>query len=219
MKHSYQPRMLAAGFIAVALSATTLLASGFTVVKNVNTDAPAEKFVIFDKSQPADHLVFVDTTSCKMARLDDGSIESRVTGNDTVRPTIEWKPSDSLPATFDATSLGYLILTFRVEGDTKQTDPNGKVRVVRGDNLWLGLALYDEDGTRLGILNTADFTDDQKTPAETTTIRVPLSLLAKPKDPNADPRHVKGVGFYWDKTRPNIDRDFRIIIEKIVLAD
>lgn len=211
--------IVAVGLLAASLSAVTVLAAGFTPVKNVNTDSPTDKIVIFDKSKASDHLVFTNDANCKLTRRDDGAIESHVTGNDAIRPTIEWKPGDARPETFDATEIDYLILTFRVEGTTRQTEANGKVRDVRGDNLWLGLALYDADGTRLGILNTADFTEDQKTPAETTTIRVPLSLLAKPKDANADAKHVKGIGFLWDKTRPNVDRDLRIVVEKITLAE
>jgi hypothetical protein len=65
----------------------------------------------------------------------------------------------------------------------------------------------------------AEVAEDGKTPSKMVTLKVPLSLFAKPSNPAVDVKHLNGVGFYWDKTRETSNRDFKLVIEKIALAD
>ena len=70
--------------------------------------------------------------------------------------------------------------------------------------------------TRQGrSLNLADMLEDGKTPQQITTLKIPMALLTFGAQ---DPHQIQGVGFWWNKTRPNINRDFRLVIEKIALA-
>jgi hypothetical protein len=34
-----------------------------------------------------------------------------------------------------------------------------------------------------------------------------------------DATKIAGIGFFWNDTRPNVERDFRLTIDRIALAD
>lgn len=189
----------------------------FTVVKNVNDGKPPiEKAVIFEKGKPTDHLTLESSESCKTGFTQDGSIESRIVGHDAVKIVIHWKPKGDLKETFDAKNYGYLLLTCRLEGSNKETQQKGKVSEQRPDNLWFGPVLFDSNGVPVGYANMADVAEDGKTPKQTVTLKFPMILLTYWGN---DASHVQGIGFTWGKSRPTTDRDFRLVIDKIALAD
>ena len=210
---------------ALSLLTTTCLlptrtGSAFEVVKNVNSGKPpVEKVVLFEKGKPSGHLHFVDSANCKMSFTQDGSIECKYSGSDAAAPTILWKPGAGIPETFDANSYSIMILTCRLEGNVKETGPNGKVTEKRADNLWFGPQLLDAGDQRVGLANLSDVSEDGKTPSETTVLKIPMSLFTKLWATGKDTHHIKGIVFPWGKTRPNSNRDFRLVIEKIALAD
>jgi hypothetical protein len=208
--------VLLAGVCLVGLAGEGV---GFTVTKNVNSGkAPVEKVVIFEKGKGAGQLSF-GGVGPKFKVAEDGSLELPVTGHEMVKPIIRWKEGDGRPASFDPADYTYLLVTLSFEGNVKQTMPNGKVTESRPDNLWFSIALFDAKDQWPTIMGLAEFTADSKTPSKITTLKVPLSLFAKSHNPNADVKHINGVGFYWDKTREGTNRDFKLVIEKIALAD
>ena len=192
--------------------------SAFTVVKNVNSDKPpVEQVVIFEKGKPADHLSFVDDPNCKLSFTPAGAIECRIIGGAEIKPLIKWKPRDGVPAGIRLQDYDYLILTCRLEGDTKVANAQGRVTSQRPDNLWFGFTLFDTNGERLGSASLADPTPDKKTPDKTTVLKFPMSLIKFWDMENKG--EVQDIGFPWSKPHPNITREFRLIIDKIVLAD
>ncbi len=210
MAHFKGPVILVVSLLLLYGSATA-----FTVIKNVNSGKPpVEKVVIFEKGKPADHLTI--ESSNKTAFSADGAIESRIIGNDALKIVLRWKPKGELKQTFDTKDYGYLLLTLRLEGNTKTTMPDGKVTEQRADNLWFPVAFYDAAGERVASANLADATDDNKTPARTTTLKIPMILLTYW---GHDTHQIQGIGFWWDKTRANINRDFRLVVDKIALGE
>jgi len=204
--------------IALSLMLVALPALAFTVVKNVNSGKPpVERVVIFEKGKPTDHLSFVDDSNCKLSFAPDGAIECRIIGCAEIKPLIKWKPSEGVPAGIHLQDYDYLILTCRLEGDTKVANAQGRVTSQRPDNLWFGFTLFDTNGERLGSASLADPTPDKKTPDKTTVLKFPMSLI---KFWDMDKKgEVQAIGFPWSKPHPNITREFRLIIDKIVLAD
>jgi hypothetical protein len=206
--------------LVVAVCWLTLSASAlaFTVVKNINTGKPpVEKIMIFEKGKPTDHLTFVDDANCKMSFTAEGAVEVRIIGNAQIRPQIRWKPRGDLKETFDANAYTYLILTCRLEGNIKETAPNGKITEKRPDNLWLPAVLYNTSGEPVGGANLADVTEDERTPDKTTVLKIPMILFTKQTANNST--KIQAVGFFWSQTRASSNRDFRLVIDKIALAD
>ncbi|MBN2581774.1 MAG: hypothetical protein JXL80_01810 [Planctomycetes bacterium] len=193
--------------------------AAFTVDKNVNSgEPPAEKLVIFDHKAGHEHIVLKDPAGgCTMSFADDGTIDVPITGNAEIKPTVYWKPKGDLGETVDLTSCSYLLVRMKLEGDIKRTFDNGKTSSSRPDNLWFGLRLYDKDGQPAGNVNIASVTDDEKTPAEMVTVKVPAVLLVNTA--HGDAKQVAGVGFYWPKTHDYNDRQCRLVVERISLAD
>jgi len=208
-------RAVLAGIFAILLPLSH--AAAFTVVKNVNDGhALVDKVVLFEKGNPADNLIFESTESCKTAIGADGSIESRIVGSDAVKVTIRWKPAGELKETFDAAHYGYLVLTCRLEGNSKSPQPNGKVVEQRPDNLWFGPSLINDKGETVGGANMADVAADKKTPSQTVTLKFPMVLFTVW---GKDASRIQAIGFAWTKTRPSVSRDFRLVIDKISLAE
>ena len=107
-------------------------------------------------------------------------------------------------------------LTCRMEGNAKSTNAQGKVTETRAPNLWYGFSLFDANGERLGSASLADATADNKTPEATTVLKFPMALVRFwDMDKTGE---VRSIGFPWSKTRPEINRDFRLVIEKIAVA-
>lgn len=188
----------------------------FTVDKNVNASPPEEKVVIFEKGRPTDNVTFFDNENCKMTILPDGSLESRIVGNGEVKCGVKWKPRGDLKETFDSKDYKYVIITCRMEGNSKTTQPNGKVAEQRPDNLWFPAVLFNAAGERAGSANLADATENGRTPDQTTKLVMPMILFTFWSQ---DTSQIQAIGFSWDKTRPNIQRDYRLIIDKIALAN
>lgn len=215
------PRMYSAARY-VALTAAVLLLAGpvwaFKVIKNVNSGKPLEdKVVLFDKGKPADFLVFSDPANCKLNK--DGAIECSITGDKAIRYIIHWKPHGTVEESFDGSKYNYLVLTFRVEGSNKTTDAKGKVTAARAGNLWMGILLTDPKDNWTGSVNPADMTDDGSTPDKTVTLNIPMSLMTNHNGPDIDPHHITGLGFNLGGTHPGTVHDFRIVIDKISLAE
>jgi hypothetical protein len=206
------------GLVLTGLAAVAGEGQGFTVTKNVNSEKPpVEKVVIFEKGKGADHLSFEGVGKFTVA--EDGSLTLPVVGHELVKPIIRWKEGDGRPASFDPANYTFLLITLSFEGNVKTTQPNGKVTESRPDNLWFSIALFDPKDQWPTIMGLAELTEDGKTPSKTVTLKVPLSLFAKTRNPAVDVKHINGIGFYWDKTRETSNRDFKLVIEKIALAD
>lgn len=191
-------------------------ALGFEVTRNVNTGKPPEeKAVLFEKGQAADTLTFFDTESGRMALNSDGEIEARITGNGEVKCGINWKPRGALGGTFNPKDYGHVVITCRMEGGNKTAGSGAPGQ--RPDNLWFSAALFDAGGEVVGSANLADGTPDGKTPDKTTTVVLPMMLFTYFGD--HDSSEVRGVGFIWPKARASVNRDYKLIIEKIALAE
>lgn len=191
------------------------VASGFEVTKNVNTGRPPEeKVVLFQKGQAADTLTFFDTESGRIGLNADGEIEARITGNGEVKCGIVWKPRADLPETFATRDYGHVVITCRMEGSNKTVGKDAPGR--RPDNLWFPAALFNAKGEVVGSANLADGTPDGKTPDKTTTVVLPMMLFTYFGE--HDSSAVRGIGFTWQKARANVHRDYKLIIEKIALA-
>jgi len=191
-------------------------AQAFTVAKNVNTGKPpVEKVVIFEKGKPTTNLTLESTDSCK-AEFKDGSLESKFVGEGAIKVVLRWKPQGNLPESFDLEKYTYVVLTMRLEGNVKTKQPNGKFSETRGGNLWFPIVMFNAAGENVGSANIADACDDGKTPAQTVTINIPVVLFTLWMH---DLKKVSGVGFTWDKTRAGSERDFRLVVDKIALAD
>ncbi len=190
----------------------------FTVEKNVNSgEPPVEKRVLFTKGQ-ADSVTIEDKTgNTKTSFTDDGAIQVLITGSGAIEPTITFKDDKGKPITFDATKHQYLLVRMKLEGDIKRTFPNGKVTASRPDNLWMALRVVDANGNMCGAVNIASVTDDEKTPSEMTTLKVPMLLVRGYAD--ADSTQAAGVRFLFAKTHDYNNRDFRLIVEHIAVAD
>lgn len=212
------PRRTTAATLLATLALCAPVAA-FTVVKNVNSgEPPVEKVVIFDKDKPHDHVNIADPEGhAEMAFTDDGAIEAKITGNAAVQPTITWTPRGDLGETFDATEYDFMIVRMALEGDIERTFDNGRTSRSRPDNLWFVIELYDTEGTRCGGFNLTVVTEDGKTPAEMTTLRIPMVLFVKTSW--GDPTKIKNVAFKWGKTHDYNNRDCRLVVERVVLAD
>lgn len=198
-------------FLAMAGAATA-----FEVTKNVNTGKPpVEKVVLFQKGQPQESVIFFDNENCRMSFAPDGVIEARITGNGEVKCGVNWKPEGSRGETFNTKDFGHVVITCRLEGSNKTTGSSQPGQ--RPDNLWFAATLFNATGQPVGSANLADGTADERTPDQTTTIVLPMLLFTYFGD--HDSSQVRGVGFTWPKARANVDRDYRLVIEKIALAE
>lgn len=205
-----------AGLAVCSLFLCAGLAMGFEVIKNVNSGKPLEeKAVIFEKGKGADQVTFADKKDCKLSINGDGAIECKIAGFGEIQPLIAWK-GGALGETFDARQYDYLVLTCRLEGKLEQKNPNGKTSETRPDNLWLSATLLNTENQRVGLANLADVAADEKTPSETVTLKIPMLLFTQ--SPN-DPSKIKSIGFYWSSTRPNMNRNFTLVINRIALAN
>lgn len=192
------------------------LAWPFEVTKNVNSGAaPVERVLIFDKAGPHGHVQFSDGPECLMTFAEDGSIVSRIIGHGDIKPQVRWQVGDGRPATFDVHAYSYLVITCRLEGQIKNTR-EGKVSETRPDNLWLAACLFNVAGERVGGVGLADLCEDGRTPDRMTVLKIPLMLFHKA--PN-DTAHISGIGFSWGKTHDYTNRDFRLVIDRVSLAD
>ena len=214
---SYNPASV--WFISPILILSCMTAPAFNVVKNVNDGRPPEeKIVIFEKTASHDHIILKDRVgTCKAGFTADGAIEFIITGNTPIQSTISWKPTGKVPESFNAREYNFLILTCALEGDIKRTFDSGKVTASRADNLWLGVTLYDPANVRSGVANLATVSPDKRTPDKLVTLIIPMSLLSG--GAFNDITKITGIGFPWNKTHDYNNRDFRLVIEKIALAN
>lgn len=212
-------RIRASIVASAALLFSCMPASAFNVVKNVNDGRPPdEKIVIFDKTAAHDHIILEDKVgTCKSGFTADGAIEFIITGNQPIQPTISWKPTVTIPASFNPNDYNFLILRCAVEGDIKRTFDNGKVTASRADDLWLGVTFYDAANVRSGVAGLAPISPDKKTPKEMVTLKIPMSLFIS--GTFNDITKITGIGFPWNKTHDYNNRDLRIVVEKIALAN
>lgn len=206
--------ILCSTLLAGLLTATP--GPAFTVTKNINTGKlPVEKVVLFAKEASHAHITFADNAWSRLSFEPDGAILSRIIGHKAIEPKILWKAGEGRPESFDVSAYTHLILTCRMEGSSKETVAGGKIRETRPDNLWFSAALFNAAGERVGIVSLADVNDD-KTPALTTTLVIPLLLFT---NSIVDCHHITAVGFMWGDARANVNRDFRLVIDRIALAD
>jgi len=193
-------------------------AFGFTVVKNVNSGKPpVDKIVVFEKGKPVDQLTLESADASKAEFNKDGSLESKFIGDGEVKVILRWKPGSGIPAVLDLSKYNYVVATLRLEGGVKNKQPDGKmVPQPRAGNLWFGLTLFNGAGESAGSANLADAAEDGKTPEQTVTLKIPMCLFTFWMN---DIQHVQGFGFVWGKMRPGSERDFRLVVDKIALAD
>jgi hypothetical protein len=195
--------------------------AAFTVIKNVNSGAPlAEKIVIFDKARGVSgNQVTFKVDNSPTAINADGAIQSDITGNQKLNVEINWKPSGDLKETFDATQYDYVLLTCRFEGGVTKTDPITKKvsDVPRGANLYFAVVLVDKNGMNVGYANLADVNPDGTTPATTVTLKIPMKLFTS--GTVNDAAHIRGFGWGWGTTHPEMNRNFHFVVDKIALAN
>lgn len=205
-------------FAALLAPAAPRLAA-FTVVKNVNSGkAPVEKAVLFEKGKTSPPPELKDPTgNSKIGFAADGAIEVVITGNKEIRPAIFWKPAGDLKETFNAKDYEYMLLTCKLEGNVKRKFPNGKTTADRPDNLWYGPVLINAQDQRAGGVSLADVAEDGRTPDKMVTLKIPMILFTQLA--GNDTSQIKGIGFYWNKAHDYQDRDFRLVVEKIALAN
>lgn len=203
--------------VVVLLSLPSFPAGAFEVTKNVNTGGPpVEKVVLFDRKETAtDGVTLFDEEGGRLTRGPDGALEGRITGNGAVKFGITWKPSPALGPTFSTRDFGHLVITCRLEGTNRTAGSNAAGQ--RPDNLWFVATLFNARGEPVGSANLADGTEDGKTPATTTTVILPLLIFTYFGE--HDTSAVAAVGFTWPKARANVERDFRLIVERIALTE
>lgn len=189
----------------------------FTLIKNVNSGVPLEeKLVIFDKLHSSTQLIFSDLGTSKTVVGGDGALESQISGNEPVKVLISWKAGGSIPDAIDLTQYGYLVLTCRLEGTSQLKMGDGKFRdTPRRGNLYFCVVLYDASGAHTAYGNLADLNEGE-TPDKTVTLAFPLMLFVN--GAQCDVRHITAIGFPMDKTRAEVNRNFRLVIDKIALA-
>ena len=188
----------------------------FEVVRNVNTGAPpAEKVVLFAKGAAADSVEIFDNEHCRTTINADGELEARIIGNGAVNCGIRWKPEGARKETFNIADYGHVVITCRMEGSNRTKGNAGPGQ--RPDNLWFPAALFNAAGEVVGSANLADGTPDGRTPDKTTTIILPTLLFTYFGDHDAS--QVRGIGFTWSQARATVDRDYRLVIERIALAE
>jgi hypothetical protein len=201
----------------LALITCLLTCPAFEVTRNINTGLPpVEKVVLFAKNKPHDHIICTDAENCRIAFDVDGAMTIQYSGNKESQPKIAWKVGEGRPESFDVANYTFLIITCRIEGVLREDRGNGKMTESRGDNLWIGPSVYNVAGDRVGGIGLAELAEDGKTPAQTTVLRVPLTLFARSP---VDNQHVNAIGFPWGAARKNQNRDFRLVIDRIALAD
>lgn len=205
--------------LAAFLAFATAPLGAFTVVKNVNSGkAPVEKLVLFEKGKTSPPPELKDpSNNSRMSFTSDGAIEVVITGNKEIRPALFWKPAGDLKETFNAKDYEYMLLTCRLEGNIKRKYPNGKTTTDRPDNLWYGPVLINAQDQRAGGVSLADVAEDGRTPDKMVTLKIPMILFTQLA--GNDTSQIKGIGFYWNKAHDYQDRDFRLVVEKIALAN
>jgi hypothetical protein len=201
----------------LCLLALTPPLHAFTVVKDVSR--VVERLVLFDKSTPAEHLVFINKGKYPFTRGDDGSLRLRIDGNDTVDAGLSWATNPALPPSFSVTEHAAVLVTFRLEGANRSTFGNGQVSSRRADNLWNAFVLCDAQQNAVARAGLADGAPEGKTPAQTLTLRFPMMVFTywgqNPRPP------IHGFGFQWNDARNanNNTRDYTLIIDRIVVVD
>ena len=104
-----------------------------------------------------------------------------------------------------------------MEGDIARTFPNGKKSSSRQGNLWFPITLHDTAGVRTSQVNPANLMKDGNTPADVVTLNIPMMLFTN--GAFNDPTKIRSIVFPWGKTHDYNDRNIRLVIEKIALAD
>lgn len=225
--HSTMARWSSAGLMACVGLSVLLMSAGyggdwhsFTVTRNVNSkEAPVEKVVIFAKGGKHDHIVLSDPHGVStLGFTGDGAIEAKLTGNKETRPSVSWKAGEGRPESIDPTKYNYLIIRFALEGEIKRTWPDGRVTRSRPGNLWGSFAMYDKEGQRTVPVNPATLTEDQNTPKEIVTVRIPTVLFTR--GATNDVNNITSIAFMWGSTHAYNDREgMRLVIERISFAD
>lgn len=190
----------------------------FTVTKDVNRP-PIESLVLFAKGGPSNHLMFAGSPDTPVSVAGDGSLEILIKGPVALDARIAWSPGGDRPESFKVTDHAYLMLTCRVEGSDVQKLSSGKTVERRADNLWLPVNFYDAQGNNIGGVNLASVVPGEVTPAETTVLRIPMFMFTFWGDQTQPRPPVAAIGFAWGKPRAPTERNYRIVIDHIALAD
>jgi hypothetical protein len=190
----------------------------FTVVKDVSRP-PVEKLVLFEKSTPPENLTFFNNGKYPFERGADGSLVLRINGNETVDAGFTWAANPRLTPSFTLSEHAAILVTFRLEGANRQTLGNGQVLSRRADNLWNSFALYNDKQEAVACGSLADGAPGGKAPSETVTIRLPVMVLTYWGENPRPPIH--GFGFQWNEARNanNNNRDYTLVIDRVVVVD
>lgn len=208
--------MLLAG--AASLFAPVASVSAFTVTKDTNR-APVEAVVLFAKGGPADHLVFSGAAETRFSLAADGTLQAPIQGAVALDARISWTPAAGRPEAFAVTDHAYLMLTCRVEGSDVQKLANGKTIEKRAENLWLPVVLFDAAGNSIGSVSLASVVPEEVTPSTTTVLKIPMFLFTYWGDQTQPRPAFKSIGFTWGAPRAPNERNYRIVIDRIALAD
>ena len=202
--------------MVMVMTASSL--GAFTVTKDVNR-APVEAVVLFAKGGPTDHLVFSGEAATPFSVAADGSLQVPIKGPVALDARVSWTPGKDRPETFKVADHAYLMLTCRVEGTDRQMAGKGKSIDRRASNLWLPVVLFDAEGNSIGSVSLASVVPGEITPAETTVLRIPMFMFTFWGDQTQPRPPVRAIGFTWGKPRAPSERDYRIVIDRISLAD
>ncbi len=189
-------------------------AQAFEVGRNVNTDAPADKLVLFERGGGIDHLEITTSGDGAAELMEDGRLRLRFRGKEQVLVSLTWKPSDGLPPSIDMAQYQALRLLCHLEGDVRVTPRKGgdPSQEELPDNTTISAVLMDGAGQWIWGGRLTAFTADGKTPRTAADVLVYLSMLTVPRE--AAPTDVRAIVFRM-APRGNLDRDYALILEKI----
>lgn len=211
--------------LAIGWAVLTLLvglaakANAYEVVRDVNSDTPVEKLVLFSKDAGGEHLTFDATGNCSGEILDDGRLKVSLKGTGHCLLNVGWTPGDGRPEGFDMTSYTGLRLVCHLEGSAMVTGRGRNTKPEKQDLQTSGgvqIGLIDAGGMRLWGGSLSAFTPDEKNPTERASVTAYFSLFLTPEA--ANPSDIRALQFRMPP-RGREDRDYAVIIERISLVE
>jgi len=194
-------------------------AFAFTVEKNVNSGEPPRTIMVaFDKAakDARDIKPFDKQGKATFSFAADGALEVKVATVAAYEVVIPF------PQEFDIAKANYVLLTCRLEGQTRRQHDGKWSEWSRynGAKIWWGAFLADADGRR--TIDGAGFdavSPDGYLPTETKTVLLPAKFFSRNLEGFADPARAKGFMITVPSTRDTNERDYTLTIDKLILAE
>ena len=191
----------------------------YEVVRDVNSDKPAEKVILFEQGR-CEHLRFdVAKGDCGAGMTDEGRLKVWLKGTGECLLNVGWTPGDGRPEGFDLGDFAALKLVCRLEGSAKVTGRGRRAKVTEvgpPEEGGVQLGLLDVNGMRLWGGSLSGFTRDEKNPLETEPVVAYFTLFVTPEA--AVTSDIRTIQFRMPP-RGRQDRDYRLIIERISLVE